>query len=434
MIVSVLLVLNVAQGWLQQMMKLKLRELADARPPRRVAASSGAPSASRGVGEVGTNPDQRIQPDAQHLTELSRRSRLRPAAVVAAAGELRRRALGPLGAASPSPDHGHHFTIPGYMVWCALIYAAAGSWLAWLVGRPLVRLNADALRARGRSPLRAGARPASRPTASPSMAASPRERRTLGADHDDVLASCASSSRPGAADLGHRRLWLARPRRADHRRRAGLFRRQPLARRPDHGGRRLQPGAAGAALVRRQFPPHRRLAGDAAAGGALPRRPRSSSTTSAQDAERIALGRHPAGKLAFDNLSIRASADWTRGARRAIVEVDCGERVLIAGYPAAARASCCWRSQACGRREPARSLPPPAGEMMFMPPRPLPAVGPCAPPITYPASREGFAMRPPWRAARVGLGRLIARLAERSAGTSRCRPTSSSAWPWRGCC
>ena len=32
-------------------------------------------------------------------------------------------------------------TIPGYMVWCALLYAASGSWLAWRVGRPLVGMN-----------------------------------------------------------------------------------------------------------------------------------------------------------------------------------------------------------------------------------------------------------------------------------------------------
>ena len=34
------------------------------------------------------------------------------------------------------------FEIPGYMVWCALMYAASGSWLTWLVGRRLVGLNA----------------------------------------------------------------------------------------------------------------------------------------------------------------------------------------------------------------------------------------------------------------------------------------------------
>lgn len=33
--------------------------------------------------------------------------------------------------------------IPGYMVWVALLYALAGSWITWLVGRRLVRINFD---------------------------------------------------------------------------------------------------------------------------------------------------------------------------------------------------------------------------------------------------------------------------------------------------
>ena len=32
-------------------------------------------------------------------------------------------------------------TIPGYMVWVALVYAVLGTWLAHLIGRPLVALN-----------------------------------------------------------------------------------------------------------------------------------------------------------------------------------------------------------------------------------------------------------------------------------------------------
>jgi putative ATP-binding cassette transporter len=32
-------------------------------------------------------------------------------------------------------------SIPGYMVWVALIYSALGTWLAHLIGRPLIRLN-----------------------------------------------------------------------------------------------------------------------------------------------------------------------------------------------------------------------------------------------------------------------------------------------------
>jgi ABC-type uncharacterized transport system fused permease/ATPase subunit len=37
---------------------------------------------------------------------------------------------------------GHSLAVPGYMVWCALIYAGAASWLSWIIGCPLVQLNA----------------------------------------------------------------------------------------------------------------------------------------------------------------------------------------------------------------------------------------------------------------------------------------------------
>jgi putative ATP-binding cassette transporter len=36
---------------------------------------------------------------------------------------------------------GHAVTIPGYMVWVALLYAIVGSWLTYIIGRPLVALN-----------------------------------------------------------------------------------------------------------------------------------------------------------------------------------------------------------------------------------------------------------------------------------------------------
>ncbi len=32
-------------------------------------------------------------------------------------------------------------TIPGYMMWVALLYSAVGSWLTYKIGRPLVRVN-----------------------------------------------------------------------------------------------------------------------------------------------------------------------------------------------------------------------------------------------------------------------------------------------------
>lgn len=41
------------------------------------------------------------------------------------------------------PVAGLSVTIPGYMVWAALAYAIAGTWLTHKIGRPLVRLNFD---------------------------------------------------------------------------------------------------------------------------------------------------------------------------------------------------------------------------------------------------------------------------------------------------
>jgi vitamin B12/bleomycin/antimicrobial peptide transport system ATP-binding/permease protein len=38
---------------------------------------------------------------------------------------------------------GRGFAIPGYMVWCALLYAGTGSWLSWRIGRPLFELNSE---------------------------------------------------------------------------------------------------------------------------------------------------------------------------------------------------------------------------------------------------------------------------------------------------
>src|SRR4029434_6971305 len=38
---------------------------------------------------------------------------------------------------------GSSLTLPGYMVWAAILYAIAGTWLTHWIGRPLVRLNYD---------------------------------------------------------------------------------------------------------------------------------------------------------------------------------------------------------------------------------------------------------------------------------------------------
>src|SRR4029453_3235874 len=134
-----LLILNVAQAWLREMIKLKSREwLRRApfgewlKPGRSVRLAYG--------GEIGVNPDQRIHEDARRLTELSAELGIG----LFQASLLLLSFLGVLWALSGPlvvPFGGVTFTIPGYMVWCALLSAATGSWLTWRVGSPLVGLN-----------------------------------------------------------------------------------------------------------------------------------------------------------------------------------------------------------------------------------------------------------------------------------------------------
>jgi vitamin B12/bleomycin/antimicrobial peptide transport system ATP-binding/permease protein len=136
-----LLILNVAQAWLNQTTKVKLREglvhdlFEQWLRPRRAFRLTNA-------GEVGSNPDQRIHEDARHLTELSTdlgigllQSSLLLGSFIGVLWILSRNVTFDLS--------GRSFAIASYMVWCALVYAGTASWLSWRVGRPLIQLNAD---------------------------------------------------------------------------------------------------------------------------------------------------------------------------------------------------------------------------------------------------------------------------------------------------
>jgi len=140
-IAGALLVLNVAQTWLNQMMKLKLRAgltrdlFTQWLTPNRAFLLAGA-------GEIGVNPDQRIHEDAHHLTELSTdlgvglfQATLLLASFIGVLWILSEGVVFHL--------HESSFIIPGYMVWSALFYAGVASAASWRVGRPLIDLNAQ---------------------------------------------------------------------------------------------------------------------------------------------------------------------------------------------------------------------------------------------------------------------------------------------------
>ena len=140
-IAGILLILNVAQMWLNQSSKVVLRQglvndLLDQwlKPKRAFRLSNSGP--------LGANPDQRLQADAQHLTDLSTDLGIG----LLQSSLLLLTFVGVLWALSKGqflPIAGHAFAPPGYLVWCALVYAGAASYVSWRIGRPLIDLNAD---------------------------------------------------------------------------------------------------------------------------------------------------------------------------------------------------------------------------------------------------------------------------------------------------
>ena len=141
LIAGFLLTLNVAQRWLIETLQLKLREglvlglLRDWLLPRRAFWLANA-------GTMGVNPDQRIHEDARKLCELS---------ADLGVGLLQSTILfvtfaGVLWVISNDfvfRVGDWDYTVPGFMVWAAIIYASAGSLLSYWVGRSLIGRNAE---------------------------------------------------------------------------------------------------------------------------------------------------------------------------------------------------------------------------------------------------------------------------------------------------
>jgi putative ATP-binding cassette transporter len=141
LIAGFLLILNVGQRWLVETLELRLREclvgtlIGDWLLPRRAFWLANA-------GPMGVNPDQRMHEDARKLCELSADLGvgLFQASILFGtfAGIL-------WGLSSGFAFHigERDFAIPGFMLWAAISYAAAGSLLSYRVGRVLIGRNAE---------------------------------------------------------------------------------------------------------------------------------------------------------------------------------------------------------------------------------------------------------------------------------------------------
>jgi vitamin B12/bleomycin/antimicrobial peptide transport system ATP-binding/permease protein len=141
LIAGCLMILNVAQRWLGEMSKLKLREglvqdlVHNWMVPGRASRLAHA-------GSIGVNPDQRMHEDARHLTELSTDlgiGLLQASILLATFISV----LWALSSGFAFHIAGRDIAIPGYMVWAALAYSASASLLSYWVGSSLVNRNAD---------------------------------------------------------------------------------------------------------------------------------------------------------------------------------------------------------------------------------------------------------------------------------------------------
>jgi putative ATP-binding cassette transporter len=147
MIVGMLLVLVVAQTWLTETMKVRARlwltqhMLATWLLPRRAYLLGFA-------GDIARNPDQRMGQDASLLTDSSigfavglGQSTLLLVSFIGVLWQLSQEVVFTWGDRS--------FSIPGYMVWCALLFTGLGSLFTYLVGKSMISLNAQRYAAEG---------------------------------------------------------------------------------------------------------------------------------------------------------------------------------------------------------------------------------------------------------------------------------------------
>lgn len=140
-IAGVLLAFNVAQRWLVETLKMRLRDglfrdlLQHWMQPRRAFWLANA-------GSIGVNPDQRMHEDARKLCDLT---------ADLGTGLLQASILfitfaGVLWAMSNDFSFrfgGVDYAVPGFMLWAAIAYAALGSLMTYWVGASLVQRNAD---------------------------------------------------------------------------------------------------------------------------------------------------------------------------------------------------------------------------------------------------------------------------------------------------
>jgi putative ATP-binding cassette transporter len=92
------------------------------------------------LGDVADNPDQRISDDLKSFVDNTLTIGIGMLSSIVTLGSFVV-ILWHLSGDAPLLLFGMEWRIPGYLVWCALLYAVLGTVLAHLIGRPLIELN-----------------------------------------------------------------------------------------------------------------------------------------------------------------------------------------------------------------------------------------------------------------------------------------------------
>ncbi|WP_186002678.1 ABC transporter ATP-binding protein/permease [Mycobacterium sp. KBS0706] len=404
MIAGPLLALNVAQTWLHEMVKVRLRSwltgdlIAEWLQPGRAYRLVWA-------GGVAVNPDQRLHEDSRHLAELSADLGVG----LLQSGLLLLSFVGVLWLLSEDVVfvlQGRSLAIPGYMVWCALLYAATASWLSWRVGRPLIGLNDE--RYAQEAELRfALVRVSENADGIALGAGEADERQRLQQELDQVLTAMrrivGAVTRLTWVTSGYGWFALVAP---------------ILVAAPAYFTGSLTFGnlmmAVGAFLQVQQalrwfVDNFGRIADWRATLGRIADFREALLRIDGHDGQtdRIEILDHPAGGLAFDHLAVTTAAGRA-ALTETQVEIAPGDRILILGRPGSGKSTLFRAFAGLWPWGTGRLLLPPRDSMMFLPQRPYMPLGPLRAALSYPADPAGVGDDALVAALdRTGLGYLV---------------------------
>jgi len=403
-IVAALLACVVAQTWLQERLKIRLRQrltqiLLDLwlRPNRAYQLGF--------MGEASAQPDQRLQEDCRLFSELSTELGVG----MLQAFLLLVSFIGVLWTLSGTTTfviQGNEISIPGYMVWVAIGYAGIGSGLTWLVGRPMIRLNT--LRYAREADLRFALVRVNESAESVSLYnGEADERRNLDEFVEAVLRATRRLS-GGLARLtwitsGYGWLAIVVPILAAA---PGYF-----SGRLSFGGMMMVVGAFNQvqAALRYFVDNFPKIADWRSAVLRVATFRQAAVDLDEVTAEngQICIEPHPKGWLSFEGLSISLN-DGSILIEDATAEIQPGERVLIMGESGAGKSTLFRALSGLWPWGSGTIRIPPGNEMMFLPQRPYLPLGTLRAALSYPASPDTFGEEDVHAALeRCGLGEFV---------------------------